>query len=81
MQQGVANKKVIPQKEVAKQNAITQKKTVKKTFKIKKKSKEKKKSFCDFTLAKVSFIGSFGKFSVTLDLIASKLCLLGRSYK
>jgi hypothetical protein len=37
MQQGVANKKVIPQKEVAKQKAITQKKTVKKTFKILKK--------------------------------------------
>jgi hypothetical protein len=35
MQQGVANKKVIPQKEVAKQNAITQKK----------KGKEKKKIF------------------------------------
>jgi len=60
---------------------ITQKKTVKKPLKLKKKVKKKRKSFHDFTLAKVSFIGSFGKFSVTLNLIASKLCLLGRSYK
>jgi hypothetical protein len=51
------------------------KKPLKKTLKRKEKKVNEKKSFHDFTLVKVSFIGPFEKFSVTHDLMASKLCL------
>ncbi len=74
MQQGVASKKAIPQKEVAKQKTITQKETVKKNPKNKKEEdKDKKEIFRDFMLVRVSFIGPFGKFSITLNLMASKI--------
>jgi hypothetical protein len=44
MQQGVANKKMIPQKEVTKQKTITQKEIVKKPLEIKEKKVKTKEN-------------------------------------
>jgi len=65
VQQGVASKKAIPQKETVKKNPKNKKEE----------DKDKKEIFRDFMLVRVSFIGPFGKFSITLNLMASKLCL------